>query len=87
MSTEMQRDALAALAEVWALSPAVRLGQLMAHLGLLGEAHLGHGLGELEDDEMMAILYRHKAELTARLPAVPDSLSARPGAAISVSGG
>jgi hypothetical protein len=86
MSTEMQRDALAALAEVWALSPDVRLGQLMSHLGLLGQAHLGRGLGEIDDDEMMAILYRHKAELTARLRGIPDLLSNRQGAA-SVSGG
>jgi hypothetical protein len=39
--TEMQREALAVLAEVWELSPDVRLGQLMAHLEFLGEAHLG----------------------------------------------
>jgi hypothetical protein len=28
--SDMQREALAVLAEVWALSPDVRLGQLMA---------------------------------------------------------
>ena len=41
MTPEIQHDALAALAEVWALSPDVRLGQLMEHLGFLGEVHLG----------------------------------------------
>jgi hypothetical protein len=87
MSTEMQRDALAALAEVWGLSPDVRLGQLMAHLGLLGESHLGHGLGEIEDDEMMAILYRHKSELVARLRGTSDPLLTQAGPAVSVSGG
>ena len=40
MISEMQREALSVLAEVWALSPDVRLGQLMAHLGFLGEAHV-----------------------------------------------
>ena len=50
--TEMQREALAVLAEVWALSPDVRLGQLMAHLEFLGEAHVGKGLGYIEDDEL-----------------------------------
>ena len=45
MIPDVQREALAALAEVWALSPDVRLGQLFAHLGFLGEAHLGRGLG------------------------------------------
>ena len=68
---DMQREALAILAEVWALSPDVRLGQLMAHLGFLGESHLGKGLGYIEDDELIAILYRHRAELTARLQGMP----------------
>jgi hypothetical protein len=35
----------------------------------LGEAHLGRGLGDMEGDELMSILYRHRAELLARLPA------------------
>jgi hypothetical protein len=62
---------LAVLAEVWALSPDVRLGQLMAHLGFLGEAHLDRGLGDIEDDELIAVLYRHRAELAARSQATP----------------
>lgn len=45
MTSDLQREALAVLAEVWALSPDVRLGQLFAHLGFLGEAHLGKGWG------------------------------------------
>jgi hypothetical protein len=64
--TEVQREALAALAEVWSLSPDVRLGQLMAHLDLLSETHLGKGLGYVEDDELIAVLTRHRAELRAR---------------------
>lgn len=55
MIPEIHREAVAALAEVWALSPDVRLGQLLAHLGFLGEAHLGRGLGYLEDDELLAV--------------------------------
>ncbi len=68
MNSDAQREALAVLAEVWALSPDVRLGQLLAHLGFLGEAHCGHGLGYIEDDELMSVLCRHRAELQARLP-------------------
>lgn len=67
MTPDVQREALAALAEVWTLSPDVRLGQLFAHLGFLGEAHLGKGLGYIEDDDLIAIMYRHKEELVARL--------------------
>jgi len=67
MTTETQREALALLGEVWSLAPEIRLGQLFAHLGFLGEAHVGHGLGDIDDDEMIAILYRHRSELQNRL--------------------
>ena len=77
MTSDVQREALNVLAEIWRLSPDVRLGQLMAHAGFLGEVHLGRGLGVIEDDELIAILYRHRAELLARLqgqtaPVVPS---------------
>ena len=77
MTANAQRDALALLADVWALSPDVRLGQLFAHLGFLGEAHLGRGLGYIEDDEFMSILRRHSAELQARLQG-PSNQSLQP---------
>jgi hypothetical protein len=84
--TDMQREALTVLAEVWALFPDVRLGQLMAHLGFLGEVHVGRGLGYIDDDELIAVLYRHRAELRARLEGTPDQAPHPTGAAISVSG-
>jgi hypothetical protein len=86
MTPDVQREALAVLAEVWALSPDVRLGQLLAHLGLLGEAHLGKGLGYIEDDELIAILYRHRAELLNRLQGKSNQPLPPTGAATSVSG-
>jgi hypothetical protein len=76
MTPESQREALAVLAEVWALSPDVRLGQLFAHLGFLGEVHVGRALGYIEDDEMIAVLYRHRAELIARSQGTPSATSA-----------
>ena len=66
MTPELHREALTVLADVWALSPDVRLGQLFAHLGFLGEAYHGHGLGYIEDDELLSVLYRHREELVAR---------------------
>lgn len=84
--SDMQREAIAALAEVWELSPDVRLGQLMAHLGFLGEVHVGKGLGYIEDDELLAILYRHRAELKARLQGTPNPSLPPSGSASSVSG-
>ncbi len=70
--TPLQRDALAVLAEVWSLAPDVRLGQLMAHLGFLGEAHIGKGLGDIEDEDLLAILKHHRTELRNRLEAALD---------------
>ncbi|MBW3600975.1 MAG: hypothetical protein KY475_27380 [Planctomycetes bacterium] len=84
--SETQQEALAVLTEVWRLSPDVRLGQLMAHLGFLGEVHVGKGLGDIEDDEVIAVLYRHRAELQARLQGTPNNSLQPTGAATSVSG-
>ena len=84
--SDPQREALAVLAEVWALSPDVRLGQLLAHLGFLGEVHVGTGLGYIEDDELIAVLYRHRAEFKARLEGTPNLVPQPTGAATSVSG-
>jgi hypothetical protein len=86
MTPDTQQEALAVLAELRALSPEVRLGQLLAHLGFLGEVHLGRGLGDIEDDELVAIMYRHRAELLARLEDVPYQALPPPGADISISG-
>jgi hypothetical protein len=84
--TDSQREALAVLAEVWALSPDIRLGQLMAHLDFLGEAHAGKGLGYIEDDELIAVLYRHRAELKRRLEGTANQPLQPAGNATSVSG-
>jgi hypothetical protein len=72
MMSNLQREALSVLADVWTLSPDVRLGQLFAHLGFLGEAHLGRSLGYIDDDELLSILYRHRAELAARFEGPPN---------------
>lgn len=84
--SDSQREALTVLAEVWALSPDVRLGQLLAHLGFLGEVHVGKGLGDVEDDELIAVLYRHRAELKARVEGIPHQVLPPAGVAVSVSG-
>lgn len=85
MTSDIRRQVISSLAEVWDLSPDIRLGQLLAHLGFLGEAHLGHTLDDMEDDEFMAILQRHKAELQGRLQ-ISHAKQSLGGAAVSVSG-
>jgi hypothetical protein len=84
--TDVQREALAAMAEIAELSPDIRLGQLLAHLDFLAECHLGKGFGYIEDDELIAVLYRHRAELLARLNGTPNAAPAPTGANTSVSG-
>jgi hypothetical protein len=58
----------------------------MAHVGFLGEVPVQGGLGYVEDDELIAILYRHRAELLARLQGMPNRAPQPTGAAVSVSG-
>ncbi len=77
--TPLQREALAELSEAWNLSPYVRLSQLMAHLGFLGEAQIGKGLGDIEDEELLAILKHHRTELRNCLEATPGEAPQRVG--------
>ena len=88
MMSATQREALAVLTELCELSPDVRLGQLMAHVGFLGEDQTGRTLWDVDDEQLLAVMYHHRAELAARsgasasivlqsapgeVPRVPDS--------------
>lgn len=75
MIASTQREALAVLVELCDLSPDVRLGQLLAHLGFLSEDQTGRSLWDVDDEQFLAVLYQHRAELTARQP---DSLNKAP---------
>ncbi len=66
MIPDLQRESLSVLSEIWALSPDVRLGQLVDFLGFLGEVHVNRGLATIEDDELLAVMYRHRSELLDR---------------------
>lgn len=76
-----QREALSVLAEVIDLSPDIRLGQLFAHLGFLGEDQTGRSLGNIDDEQLLAVLYHHRGELAARLPNTPNNSLQQTGAA------
>lgn len=67
-----QREALSVLAEVVDLSPDIRLGQLFAHLGFLGEDQTGRSLGNIDDEQLLTVLYHHRGELVARLANEPN---------------
>lgn len=77
MISATQREALAVLAEVCELSPDVRLGQLLAHLGFLGDDQTGRSLWDIDDEQLLAVIYHHRAELAARQPAA-EGQSPRP---------
>lgn len=81
MITPTQSESLAVLAELSALSPNIRLGQLMAHLGFLGEDQTGRTLWDIDDEQLLAVMYHHRGELVARLQ---DSQSSSP-ASVSAS--
>lgn len=66
MTTTTRREALELLDELVALSPDVRLGQLLAHLGFLGEDQTGRSLWDIDDEQLLAVLHHHRAELVAR---------------------
>jgi hypothetical protein len=79
MISPTQREALSVLAEVVDLSPDIRLGQLLAHLGFLGEDQTGRTLSNLSDEELLAVLYHHRSELADRAANVPtQELPAEP---------
>jgi hypothetical protein len=67
-----QREALSVLAEVLDLSDDIRLGQLFAHLGFLGEDQTGRSLGNIDDEQLLAVLYHHRGELAARQTNAPN---------------
>ena len=76
-----QREALAVLADLCELSSDVRLGQLLAHIGFLGEDQTGRSLWNIDDEQLLTVLYHHRAELAARsdgssnLPLPPFSVA------------
>ncbi|CAN5394504.1 hypothetical protein BH11PLA2_BH11PLA2_50550 [soil metagenome] len=72
MNTTIRTEALTLLAELAERSPDVRLGQLVAQMGFLGNDSLGRGLWNLEDDEFLAVLKQHQDELDHRDASEPS---------------
>ena len=81
MISTTQHEALTLLTELCGLSPDVRLGQLLAHLGFLGEDQTGRSLGDIDDEELLAVLYHHRAELVVRQSALVNQSLPETGAA------
>jgi hypothetical protein len=61
-----QTTLLHRLDEIRRLCPDMRLGQLMATLGLLGEDATGRSLWDIEDDELAVALEKFASDLARR---------------------
>jgi hypothetical protein len=66
IATEIHNGLLQRLDEVRRLCPELRIGQLMATLGLLGEDATGKSLWDLEDEELAAALEKFAEDLARR---------------------
>jgi hypothetical protein len=78
MISEQRQEAIRVLQEICELAPDVRLGQLFAHLGFLGETLRGPKLAYLDDDELLSVLYHHCEELLRRAAAIANAAQKTP---------
>lgn len=69
IALDQQSDVLHRLQEVHRLCPEMRLGQLLATVGMLGEDATGHGLWDLEDGDLSAAVERFASNLRRRVDA------------------
>jgi len=81
MNSEARREALAALIELSDLAPELRVGQIVAHLGEISEDDGGHGLGDIEDDQLLEVIRRHHQELSRAVRNSPNQPLQQTGAA------
>jgi hypothetical protein len=64
--TRTQQDILARLAGLCELSPEVRVGQLLAHLGFLAQDMFDRDLWDVDDEQLLQVIQRHGVELASR---------------------
>ncbi len=63
----IQEELVEKLAALRRLSPGVRFGQLLASLAFLVEDQTDETLREIEDDSLLEVMERHRADLFRRL--------------------
>jgi hypothetical protein len=66
MNTDLSQTVLSRLSEVRALCPDMRIGQIVATLGLLSEDDPGRSLWDVEDDELLTVIERFRQDLQRR---------------------
>ena len=66
MTPTTQHELMEGLAEIHQLSPGIRFGELLANLGFLVEDQTDQTLREVDDDRLLEIMARHRADLARR---------------------
>ncbi len=66
MMQPVQREILNRLAEICDLSEDVRFGQMIDFLAFLAQDANRHSLAEIEDEVLLSIIERHRADLARR---------------------
>ena len=66
ISLHHESDVLHRLQEVHRLCPEMRLGQLLATIGMLGEDATGRSLWDIEDEDLSAAVERFASDLARR---------------------
>ena len=61
-----QQTLLQQLGRICDLSPDVRFGQMLANLGFLAEDATTRSMWDIEDNELLAVVERHLADLMRR---------------------
>jgi hypothetical protein len=63
---DFQSHVLHRLEEIRRLCPEMRLGQVLATVGMLGEDSTGRSFWDIEDDELAAAVERFAGDLSSR---------------------
>ncbi len=75
---DRQSDILHRLQEVHRLCPEMRLGELLATIGMLGEDASGRGLSDIEDAGFAAAVERFASDLRQRADTVRNPAEIEP---------
>ncbi len=65
-----QHELIEKLIDIQQLSPDIRFGQLLANIGFLVEDQNDCPLRDIEDDQLLAVMEKHRVDLARRLTLV-----------------
>jgi hypothetical protein len=80
-SPDLLRELHSRFGALFPLAVDMRLGQLMATLGWLGEDMTGRNLWDIEDEELLNVVERFHGDLARRNQSVPVTSNAGQGGA------